>query len=81
MSNVGSWSFARVVAGSTCWVLVAAGLYVAWIYLHVRRFESEGAGVAHVSVGLGPIVLVLVGPPLVLFTIWVALKLWARSAV
>lgn len=81
MLNIGSWSFARVLGVSTGWIALALVFYAVRTYFQVQRFEGEGAGVAAVSVGLGPIVLVLLGPPMALFVIWVALELWARATV
>ena len=79
--NIGAWSFTRVLGASVGWIVLALVLYATWTYLHVRRFESEGVGVAAVSVGLGQVVLVLFGPPVVLFVLWIALKVWTRVAV
>jgi hypothetical protein len=78
MLNLASWPFTRVLVIAAAWVALAAVLYGLRVFLIVRGLRGQGGATA-VSVGIGPIVLVLFGPPVFLVVIWLGWRLLSSA--
>jgi len=71
------WSFGKVLLASVAWFLLSVIATVGWILFQARGFffNSSGAGIGAVSVGINTGMLVVpVVPPMVLILAWLVAR-------
>ncbi len=66
------WPASRIVLLSVAWVVLTVAVLAWWTLRRLRHVDSQG--IAAISGGIFEPALVLFGPPLLLFLLWLALR-------
>jgi hypothetical protein len=79
MQPLRQWSFARVLLVCAAWVVLTLLAAALWFYIQFRSEFDNGSGsggIGAVSFGISVFVLLIpVGPPVVLFLVWLTARL------